>query len=280
MAEPDASPSFERFPALARLGERLRRRRIPFVGQLAARGLWGGVPGHGAGLLGPEGAWTRCAAPPGVSAHGRQRPRHAGGRRGTSACGARGVKVDMDQLHLLEPGTILHWEFRHFVVFERLARDGVDVVDPASAAAASPWSSSARPSPAWRCCSSPPRPSRRRAAPRARSRRYCELLLERAPCLCGCWSMSLLLQLFALALPVADRAGGGPGGAPRGRAPAGGAGRGPGRAGALPVPVDARARAPAAAPAHAPGRAPDAGLPGPPGATCPSPSSSCAPRAI
>src|SRR5439155_13939893 len=35
-------------------------------------------------------------------------------------------------LPFIEPGTILHWEFSHFVVFERLTRDGVIVVDPAS----------------------------------------------------------------------------------------------------------------------------------------------------
>src|SRR5262249_35099913 len=43
---------------------------------------------------------------------------------------ARGVHADLDELHLLPPGSILHWAFNHFVVFERLRRGSVDVVDP------------------------------------------------------------------------------------------------------------------------------------------------------
>lgn len=44
---------------------------------------------------------------------------------------ARGVAADLDDLQHLPPATILHWEFTHFVVFERLRRNGVQVMDPA-----------------------------------------------------------------------------------------------------------------------------------------------------
>jgi ATP-binding cassette subfamily B protein len=44
---------------------------------------------------------------------------------------ARAVSLDLDQLQYLERGTILHWEFRHFVVFDRLTRNAVDILDPA-----------------------------------------------------------------------------------------------------------------------------------------------------
>jgi ATP-binding cassette subfamily B protein len=43
----------------------------------------------------------------------------------------RGVVADLDDLEHLPPATILHWDFTHFVVFERLRRNGVQVVDPA-----------------------------------------------------------------------------------------------------------------------------------------------------
>jgi ABC-type bacteriocin/lantibiotic exporter with double-glycine peptidase domain len=43
---------------------------------------------------------------------------------------ATGVVADLDDLERLPPATILHWEFSHFVVFERLRRNGVQVVDP------------------------------------------------------------------------------------------------------------------------------------------------------
>lgn len=44
---------------------------------------------------------------------------------------ARGVSIDVDSLGLLERGSILHWEFNHFVVFEDVTRRGVRIVDPA-----------------------------------------------------------------------------------------------------------------------------------------------------
>src|SRR6266487_4365343 len=44
---------------------------------------------------------------------------------------ARCVAADLDDLEHLPPATILHWEFTHFVVFERLRRNGVQVMDPA-----------------------------------------------------------------------------------------------------------------------------------------------------
>jgi ATP-binding cassette subfamily B protein len=44
---------------------------------------------------------------------------------------ARGVRADLDDLRHLPRGSILHWEFSHFVVFERTTRGGIRVVDPA-----------------------------------------------------------------------------------------------------------------------------------------------------
>ena len=44
---------------------------------------------------------------------------------------ARGVKADIDDLRHLPRGSILHWEFSHFVVFERTTRHGARIIDPA-----------------------------------------------------------------------------------------------------------------------------------------------------
>jgi ATP-binding cassette subfamily B protein len=44
---------------------------------------------------------------------------------------AMGVAADLDDLEHLPSATVLHWEFAHFVVFERLWRSGVQVMDPA-----------------------------------------------------------------------------------------------------------------------------------------------------
>ena len=44
---------------------------------------------------------------------------------------ARGASLDAAKLSALPAGSILHWKFSHFVVFERLRRGVVDIVDPA-----------------------------------------------------------------------------------------------------------------------------------------------------
>ena len=44
---------------------------------------------------------------------------------------ARGVQADTGDLRHLPRGSILHWEFRHFVVLDRVTRGGIRVVDPA-----------------------------------------------------------------------------------------------------------------------------------------------------
>ncbi len=48
------------------------------------------------------------------------------------ACGlrARGVRADLNDFRHLPRGSILHWEFSHFVVFERMTHKGIRVVDP------------------------------------------------------------------------------------------------------------------------------------------------------
>ncbi len=53
--------------------------------------------------------------------------------RAGRACGlrARGVQAGLDDLRHLPRGSVLHWGFNHFVVFECTTRAGIRVVDPA-----------------------------------------------------------------------------------------------------------------------------------------------------
>ncbi|MBK9071517.1 MAG: peptidase domain-containing ABC transporter [Myxococcales bacterium] len=44
---------------------------------------------------------------------------------------ARGITLDVEHLQYLPQGSILHWNFNHFVVFDRFTKDGVELVDPA-----------------------------------------------------------------------------------------------------------------------------------------------------
>jgi len=104
-----------RYPALGRLAPR-RRRRIPVMRQLSA---------------------TECGAAclaMVLAYHGRPvridelRESASIGRDGLTATAlldvaarygltGRGVRVDLEDLGALDPGTVLHWEFNHFVVF-------------------------------------------------------------------------------------------------------------------------------------------------------------------
>jgi ATP-binding cassette, subfamily B, bacterial len=127
----EGKPSiWERFPVLERLRFLRRAPQVPFIQQLTATEC-------GAACLGMILAY-----------HGKHVPvdkiREATGvdRNGTTAQSiidagrwyglrGRGVAVELDELVYLETGSILHWEFRHFVVFDRLRKDGVEIVDPA-----------------------------------------------------------------------------------------------------------------------------------------------------
>ncbi|MEJ7598769.1 MAG: peptidase domain-containing ABC transporter [Kofleriaceae bacterium] len=120
------------FPALRKLGFTVGNRAVPFVQQLE---------------------WTDCGAASlcmVMAYHGKEtklaevREAMGIGRDGVSAKAildtaerygmqGRGIKVDVSQVKLLKPGTILHWEFNHFVVFERVVKGGaVRIVDPAT----------------------------------------------------------------------------------------------------------------------------------------------------
>ncbi|HEX4419413.1 MAG TPA: peptidase domain-containing ABC transporter [Kofleriaceae bacterium] len=119
------------FPALKKLGFDVGKRSVPFVQQLE---------------------WTDCGAASlcmVMQYHGREaklsevRDAMGIGRDGVSAkaildtaekygLAGRGIKVDTSQVHLLKTATILHWEFNHFVVFDKVVKDGVRIVDPAT----------------------------------------------------------------------------------------------------------------------------------------------------
>ena len=186
-----------------RLLQRLRPLRIPFVPQME-------ITDCGAACL----AMT-------LALHGRSVPLAevrsvtGTGRDGvdalalTRAAGyfglrARGVRLEPSDLHLMPPGTILHWELNHFVVLESAGARGAVVVDPS-----------------W---------GRRHVSPDALGRsftgvaielepsegfaptagrgvhgsrwRHLGAVLDRRALLATVFGLSALVQLFALALPI------------------------------------------------------------------------------
>jgi ATP-binding cassette subfamily B protein len=119
----------DRFPMIRRLG--LVRRQIPLVQQLAATECGMACLAMVLGYHGKTIAREDLRDLLGTGRNGNNArelinvARHLGLR-------GRGVAIDLDGLRYLPPATILHWEFNHFVVFERLAGDGADIVDPSS----------------------------------------------------------------------------------------------------------------------------------------------------
>ncbi|HEX8792983.1 MAG TPA: peptidase domain-containing ABC transporter [Polyangiaceae bacterium] len=120
----------QQFPALQGLGEHLGSREIPVVRQMAAADCGAACLAMVLGFHGKETQLDRI------------RNELAIGRDGVSArslleCGAlhslrgRGVRIEVADFEHLPRGSILHWDFAHFVVFDRLEDGGISIVDPA-----------------------------------------------------------------------------------------------------------------------------------------------------
>ncbi|WP_434424525.1 peptidase domain-containing ABC transporter [Nannocystis pusilla] len=128
--EPDRALS-RRFPALSRLGAPGPRGQLEHVQQMTAADCGAACLamvlryyGREVGL--DELATAMGADHNGVSALGILRTARSYGLRG------RGVQVeDQGDLGLVPRGAVLHWEFNHFVVFDRLDRRGIHILDPA-----------------------------------------------------------------------------------------------------------------------------------------------------
>ena len=139
-----------------------------------------------------------------------------GGRDGANAEGllaaarwfglrGRGVRIDsIDALASLEPGAILHWRFSHFVVLERVRGDEVHIVDPAGGRRIVSQQEARRSFTGVALLLEPAEdfePSFA-AAPRRGLQRYLQPLLARSGTLARVLVTSLLVQLFALAVPL------------------------------------------------------------------------------
>ncbi len=135
MAEPASPPPsswLDRFPALSKLTAGDRQRRIPYIQQTTAADCGAACLAmvlryHGKSVRLEEVREVAGVDRDGADALSLLEAGRFYGLRG------RGVQVpEIDDLQYLEPGSILHWQFRHFVVFEGLLRGGrAAIVDPA-----------------------------------------------------------------------------------------------------------------------------------------------------
>lgn len=207
MPEPDdrptrvPSPDTGKFPALRRLRASGRGRRIPFVQQLE---------------------WADCGAAclaMVLRYYGKEvrleeaRDVVGGGRDGTDAVRlldsaehfgmrGRGLKLDIEDLKELPAGAILHWEFNHFVVFERSVRGAIEIVDPARGRRRVPMDSVSK---AFTGVVLLIEPTAKFEPAKARGSRlwnYLSQLLGQRHLLARIVVTSVLLRLLALALPI------------------------------------------------------------------------------
>jgi ATP-binding cassette subfamily B protein len=114
----------------------------------------------------------------------------------------RAVTLEIEDLHFLGCGAILHWEFKHFVVLDRVHRDAVDLIDPAFGRRRVPLEQFRKSFTGVALLFEPLAdfsPGRTDAEP---LRRYLRLLLGRTGQWSGILLMSLLLQALALSLPI------------------------------------------------------------------------------
>jgi ATP-binding cassette, subfamily B, bacterial len=127
---PEGTTAAELFPQLEKLARGRRGREVPFVQQLEVTDCGAACLAMVLGHLGRDVNLDEVreaaggSARDGVDAAAIVRAAEWYGLR------CRGLKLDLEHIQHLPPGTILHWEFQHFVVFERVTRKGVAIVDP------------------------------------------------------------------------------------------------------------------------------------------------------
>ncbi len=190
-----------RLARLESLGKEGRAGKIPFVAQLTATDCGAAcltmvLAMHGKEVRLDDVRDVLGSGRDGVTAH-----TILGGARWYGLRG-RGVKVLPEDFDCLPAGSILHWEFNHFVVFERLTRDGIVVVDPALGRRSIPLAQLRKSFTGIALVLEPSETFDRATLPATKTQRYKKWLFS----VRGYWprilTMTLLLQMLGLATPV------------------------------------------------------------------------------
>lgn len=195
-----STPDLSRFPALAKLRRR-NRRRVPFIQQLEAADCGAACLAMVLGYHGRSARLDEVRTAVGVSRDGADalsilRAAESYGMRG------RGVKADIDALPYLARASILHWGFNHFVVFERLSDRGVVLVDPAAGRRVVPMSQFRRQFTGVALELSPSSEFEVVAPDRSFVWSYLKQLMSEHQVLARVLTTSVMLRIFALAVPL------------------------------------------------------------------------------
>jgi len=118
---------------------------------------------------------------------------------------AQGVQVEMDQLGELVLPAVLHWDFEHFLVLERLRKDRVFLVDPAVGRRTMGLEEMGRHFTGVALMLTPSASLRPRRRTRPSLAKYGEIFRRSLPSLAQILLASLGLQLVGLLFPVATQ---------------------------------------------------------------------------
>jgi ATP-binding cassette subfamily B protein len=201
--EPQGPPPLqEKFPALQKLAFTRRRQKVPYVQQTTASDCGSASL---AMVLGYYGKHVRLDEVRKVTGYGRDgadalailSTARAFGLRG------RGVKVEeVDDLKFLPPASILHWQFNHFVVFERVTPEGAELVDPAAGRRKVSREELGRSFTGVALSFEPGEDFEPQEGESRRWGRFLKLIREQAGVLQRVVVTSAMVQLFALAVPM------------------------------------------------------------------------------
>lgn len=118
---------------------------------------------------------------------------------------AKGVKIEMDQLEDIELPAILHWDFNHFLVLERLGRKRVILVDPACGRMPMSLEEMSRHFTGVALLFEPGEHFRKKPKSYPSLARYASVFRTSLPSLLQILLASLALQMVGLVFPVANQ---------------------------------------------------------------------------
>ena len=127
----NAIPLADRFPELRRLQTRSSSKQIPVIRQLSATDCGAACIAMVLAYHGKNVPLSEIREVAGVNRDGVDALTLLKTARWYGLQG-RGLKLELTDVQYIEKGTILHWDFSHFVVFDRLRKQGVEIIDPAA----------------------------------------------------------------------------------------------------------------------------------------------------
>lgn len=189
------------FPSLKRLAHARRRGRVPFVQQTEAADCGAACLTMVLRFLGRELSLDEVREAIGSGRDGADAATIVHGSEWFGLRG-RGLSLDVEMLKFLPRGSILHWEFSHFVVLERVTKHGAEIVDPARGTRRSPWKQLRESFTGVALVFEVTEKFEKRKAGAGRLTWYLQQLFGQRRLLARIAVTSLLLRAFALAMPL------------------------------------------------------------------------------